>query len=525
MENPTRVLKEWSPVVDALGKGIQTILSRKYSPAHNEFFLYPTYGFSIRKSYLSLYFQPQHQDFVKQSVESKKKGKTAIQFYAAVKEVIKIPRTDFEKLKNLRNYYIWSPDHVSNYFSDEKFKEAYIWILRIHKIPKAQSINDLGRGALRYANLPFHISTAGCHPVLDDLRFQSTISEIKQHLEQARTLPENIQKLQKSIQELQKLLRDKEEKIRHLENLIGPSPVDIVIRKLGNLSELSPEDFEWQLKQAFEGLGFDAKWNGQLKDETPFQTAPPGKPDVEAKAPLAGDPYFVVVEVTKVEEERYQVTEVHGAVDHSTVFPGLPYKTCYRIVIAPRFKKGAIEACEKIDPKYPVMLLTSQDLLEILRFHLEVGGITQEELKHLFDKFDARGEIKRECIEEWEKTIREQRKKLSLALDVYDILYSDKGFMWSRDIWRELLKERSKQGLPLESLQDIHGILKILDTIGAVVVKPSPNGDFEKYDYKAGLTPEGFRLRIRKLEETIRLHESKEPKRGNKLTSWIEGER
>ena len=289
-----------------------------------------------------------------------------------------------------------------------------------------------------------------------------------------------------------------------------------------NISELSPEDFEWTLKQAFDGLGFDAKWHGQLKDEIPLQTAPPGKPDVEVKAPLAGDPYFVILEGTKMEEERYQVTEVHGAVDHSKVFPGLPYKTCYRVVVAPRFKRGTAEACDKIDLRYPVMLLTCQDLLEILKFHSEVGGITQEELKHLFDKLEGRGEIKREYIEEWEKIVKEQRKKLSLALDVYDILYSDKGFMWPRDIWRELKKERSKEGLPCESLQDIHDILKILDTIGAVVVKPSPNGDIEKYDYKAGLTPEGFRLRIRKLEETIRLHESRQPTRLNKLTSWME---
>jgi hypothetical protein len=525
MEESSRVLKEWSPVVDALGKGIQSILIRKYPPAYNEFLLYPTYGFSIRKRYSSLYFQPQYHDFVKQSVESKKKEKTTIQFYALVNDVIKVPRTDFQKLKNIQNYYIWSSDHVLTYFSDEKFKEACIWILRIYKLPEPQSIKDLGRGSLTYAKLPSPISTVGSTPVLDDLTFQTMKNAVKQHLERVPALPEDVKKLKETVEELERLLGDKEEKIRQLENLVGPSPVEIVIRKIGSLSELSPEDFEWQLKQAFEGLGFDAKWNGQLKDETPSQSAPPRKPDVEVKAPLAGDPYFVVVEGTKVEEERYQVTEVHGAVDHSKVFPGTPYKTCYRIVIAPRFKKGAIEACEKIDPRYPVMLLTCQDLQEILRFHLEVGGITQEELKHLFDKFEARGEIKREYIEEWEKTIREQRKKLSLALDVYDILYSDKGFMWSRDIWRELKKERGKQGLPLESLQDVHDILKILDTIGAVVVKPSPNGDFEKYDYKAGLTPEGFRLRIRKLEETIRLHESKEPRRGNKLTSWIEDER
>ena len=137
----------------------------------------------------------------------------------------------------------------------------------------------------------------------------------------------------------------------------------------------------------------------------------------------------------------------------------------------------------------------------------------------MLDGLDGKGEIRREHIEEWEKTVKEQRKKLSLALTVYDILHSDKEFMWPRDIWRELKKQRSQEGLPCESLQDVHDVLKILDTIGALVVKPDP--DIEKFNYKAGLTPEGFRLRIRKLEETVRLQESKQPARTNKINSWI----
>jgi len=331
------------------------------------------------------------------------------------------------------------------------------------------------------------------------------------------TSQSQLEERDKKIQELQKTLQEKENRIRQLEAQIGPSPLGVIIQKLGNTSELSPEDFEWTLKRAFEELGFDARWNGELRNDMPQQTAPQGKPDVEVRAPLAGDPYYMVVEATKVEEERYQVTEVHGAADHSRGFPGLPYKTCYRLVIAPRFRKGAIEACDRIAD--PVMLLTTQDFLEILKFHSEVGGITQEELKHLLDELDGKGEIRREHIEEWEKTVKEQRKKLSLALTVYDILYSDKEFMWARDIWRELKKQRSEESLPCESLQDVHDVLKILDTIGALVVKPDP--DVEKYNYKAGLTPEGFRLRIRKLEETVRLQESKQPTRTDKISSWI----
>lgn len=529
MKRLSRALKEWSAVVDALGSGLQTILIRKYPPAHRDFLLYPTYGFSARKIYLDRYYQKHHHDFVKKSVESKKKGKTNLRYYANVTEVIEVKRANFDRLRNLTSHYVWSPNHVVDYLKDEKYKTAYIWLVRVHKLQEPQSINDLGRGALRYANLPISVSIASKIPVLNDPEFQFTVNEIKRNLERVPPISLDIQKLQEAllereskIQELQKTLHEKEERIKQLETTIGPSPIDIIISKLTNISELSPEDFEWTLKQTFEILGFEAKWNGELKDEKPLQTAPQGKPDVEVKAPLAGDPYFIVVEVTKMVEERYQVTEVHGAVDHSKIFPGLPYKTCYRLLIAPRFRKGAIEACNKMGLKYSVMLLTCQDLIEIIKFHSEVGGVTQEELKHLFDELEGRGKIRREHIEVWEKTVREQREKLSLALTVYDILYLEKDFMWPRDIWRELKKKRRKEDLPSESLQGVHDVLKILETIGALIVKPSPDGDIEKYNYKAGLTPEGFRLRIRKLEETVRLHESKQPARLNKLTSWVE---
>lgn len=279
-------------------------------------------------------------------------------------------------------------------------------------------------------------------PTYEAEKPQGTIQELQRAL----------QEKEQTILELQRALQERENRIRELEAKITPSPIEGIIQKLENTSGLTPEDFEWTLKRAFDELGFDASWNGELRNGVPQQTAPPGKPDVEVRAPLAGDPYCMVVEATKVEEERYQVTEVHGAVDHSRGLPSLPYRTCYRLVVAPRFKKGAIEACNTMDPQYPVMLLTSQDFLEILKFHSEVGGITQEELKHLFDELNGKGEIRREQIEKWEETIKEQRKKLSLALTVYDILYSDKEFMWPREIWRELKKQRSLQGLPCESL-------------------------------------------------------------------------
>ena len=90
MEKKSVVVKEWCAVVDALGQGKQTILMRKYPPTYMKFFLYPTYGFAIRKNYLSQYFQPQHHDFIRKSIEIKEKGKTRIQFYAEMRARMRV---------------------------------------------------------------------------------------------------------------------------------------------------------------------------------------------------------------------------------------------------------------------------------------------------------------------------------------------------------------------------------------------------------------------------------------------------
>lgn len=38
-------LKEWSPVLEALGNGTQTMVVRKYAPQNQKLLLYPTFSF------------------------------------------------------------------------------------------------------------------------------------------------------------------------------------------------------------------------------------------------------------------------------------------------------------------------------------------------------------------------------------------------------------------------------------------------------------------------------------------------
>ncbi len=213
-----RVLKEWSSVVDALGEGIQTMLIRKYPPAHDEFFLYPTYGFSTRKDYLSSYFQKRHHDFARKSAESKDEGVTDIKYYVVLTETIKIRRDNIESLRNLIDCYIWSADHVLNYFQDVKIENAYLWFLRVHKLPNNELVNDLGRGAVRYGYLTTPISTAGSVPVMDDANFQSKMAEIKRKLE-TPTLPSTDKRFEK--EKPKPLLIPKHNEIRDMIRAIG----------------------------------------------------------------------------------------------------------------------------------------------------------------------------------------------------------------------------------------------------------------------------------------------------------------
>jgi len=77
--------------------------------------------------------------------------------------------------------------------------------------------------------------------------------ETKWHIEPAEEVKVEaglspVEERDRKIRELEEVLKQKEDRIRQLEAQIGPSPLGVVIQKLGSIQELSPEDFEWTLK-------------------------------------------------------------------------------------------------------------------------------------------------------------------------------------------------------------------------------------------------------------------------------------
>jgi hypothetical protein len=515
MKSRACALKEWCGVIDAMGEGRQIIMMRKYPPAHDEFFLYPTYGFSKRRNYLDSYFQEQHHDLVTRSVKSKEKGRTEIRYYALIDEVVQIRREDFGKLKNLSQFYIWSPDHVMNYVKDEKVKRAFIWAVRVYRLSKSQSIKDLGRGGVKYVYLPTRIFTAGSVPILGDTEFQSLKTEIKRTLEGPRPPEDELKKLRAELREKEEEIKDLRLQVltcvfcgsklpsrqalrEHIrKELLQPRTVDEIISSLEEAEHIGWEQFEYNLYRAFRELigERNVKWSGEIKAGEP-RGAGAGKPDLVIVAPLAGEPYTAVIEGTKASRTyRYRQTdEVVAAQDHAR-----KVNADYVLLVAPSFTNRAVrEAKAKT-----VLLSTIDGLVEVLKYHTAVGGITQEELRHLLNL--ASGEDPPQidnAFGEWKKAVDKQRKMLSLAIEVYNVVYAERDWFYSvLEVHKRLKKKRSEEGRPIPdeiTTQTIRNMLQILSMLGAIRF----NG--EGRWCKASLSREGFLLRIRKLEELVR---------------------
>ena len=103
MKKTNKGFKEWDVVVEALGKGLQTILIRKNRTASKGFLLYPSYAYSLKKDYLQM-FKEKFRPFVKKNTTPyKKRDKIELKYFAEVVNIIKISP---KNLSALNKYHI-----------------------------------------------------------------------------------------------------------------------------------------------------------------------------------------------------------------------------------------------------------------------------------------------------------------------------------------------------------------------------------------------------------------------------------
>jgi len=170
MNEITKCLNEWNATVEALGQGKQTILIRNYGTTLPNFILYPTVSYAIKDDYLES-FQPKYRNFVEENaLPEKDNNKFLIKYFAEVYKVVEKP---VSRVGSLKNYYIWTSEHVKSYMNSPKAK---IWVLRVYKLK--EPVNAERTRGMRYANLTEPISLEGIKPVLSDSEFQKIVNEI-----------------------------------------------------------------------------------------------------------------------------------------------------------------------------------------------------------------------------------------------------------------------------------------------------------------------------------------------------------
>ena len=212
----TAALKEWAIVCRALEDGRQVLLLRKggimeyrqgFEVKHNTFFLYPTFEHqskeSIQADYTEIFDMIMH--------EQPSDNKNTITSYAraiAVKQV-----TDGSLLQRLQKYHIWNNSYIDARLNYNPKRPITVVLLRVYKLDKPievevksewlgckswipikpshfqlQSIphieerpqlNPECRSNLANGSNVIHYNA---HPVLEGLKFEKVVAEIKEIL-------------------------------------------------------------------------------------------------------------------------------------------------------------------------------------------------------------------------------------------------------------------------------------------------------------------------------------------------------
>lgn len=179
----THALKEWAVAVDALEQGKTIILLRKggikeegnrFSVAHNQILLYPTYEHQ-QPNLLKIEYAPQ----VKPVTSGWHPETVRIGSWAEITDIL--PVSEESTVTALLPYHIWNEQFVSERLKWKPRQPLYILLLRVYQLPKPQIIpyrQEYG-GCRSWIELTEPISIEGIVPVLDDTDYIKQAEEIR----------------------------------------------------------------------------------------------------------------------------------------------------------------------------------------------------------------------------------------------------------------------------------------------------------------------------------------------------------
>lgn len=191
-------VKEWAGVVKSAGSGDQLIIVRRYDPRAKELFYYPTFNYYNSEKNNRESFDEKFQSAFRDSAweagklaleRGQKECLVDVDYWAEVKHIVSID----EKFswKKLKDFYIWSPEHVEKYAQGSRTGSVLLWVMRTYKFPKTVVLGRIAQGGPPdFYKAQIEIDTAGSKPVLSEDEFKTKESAILKATEGQKKLGE-----------------------------------------------------------------------------------------------------------------------------------------------------------------------------------------------------------------------------------------------------------------------------------------------------------------------------------------------
>ena len=179
-------MKEWSVVVEALGRGDQSIILRKggireetrhFTVAHDEFFLYPTQYHQGAEM-----LKPDARHLLDADYDDPDDPIVSLAVFAEVMDTIEVE--DEESLRQLDAFHVWTNDYMEKRLRWKPRQPLTVLVLRCHVLqqPQAAPVMDEYGGCTSWVQFieeyPIGVST----PVINDRRFKAQADRIREAL-------------------------------------------------------------------------------------------------------------------------------------------------------------------------------------------------------------------------------------------------------------------------------------------------------------------------------------------------------
>ncbi|OGX41509.1 MAG: hypothetical protein A3C53_05080 [Omnitrophica WOR_2 bacterium RIFCSPHIGHO2_02_FULL_68_15] len=179
-------LKEWAVVVEAIGRGTQTLLLRKGGVAdpdetfqleHREFFLFPTFEHQ-KQEQIRAEFHPVFDAVVQRPPPA---GHVILPLYAGVAGHWRVESPD--DLRGLEQLHIWTPEFLAMRLAYKPEIPTLAVLVRAYRLPKPPMTANIPgyAGCRSWVPLEAALPVEGAVPVVENQVFRATLQHVSIH--------------------------------------------------------------------------------------------------------------------------------------------------------------------------------------------------------------------------------------------------------------------------------------------------------------------------------------------------------